>query len=82
MESLRLLTNLCPDFLKSIVIDKAEWLQMASTSAACPPSPSAKWEHEDEVKNRKTGQGSPVKVRSGVITLRDVKERIRKELEL
>ena len=54
---------------------------MASSSAACPPSPSAKWEHEEEVKNRKSGQGSPFKVRSGVVTLRDVKERIRKELE-
>lgn len=80
-ESLRLLTDLCPEFLKSIIIDKSEWLQMASSSAACPPSPSAKWDNEEEVRKRKTGQGSPIRVKSGVVTLRDVKERIRRELE-
>lgn len=68
-----------------LVIDGDEWLQMASSSAAAPPSPSAKWDNEAEVRKRKTGGGSPaspVKIRIGTITLRDVKARIQREMEL
>ena len=30
VEALRTLTSLCPEFLKSVVIDRGEWLQMTA----------------------------------------------------
>ncbi|KAF8293630.1 hypothetical protein DL93DRAFT_2091901, partial [Clavulina sp. PMI_390] len=78
-DSLRMLTELCPDFIKSLLIDGSEWLQMASSTGPTPPSPSAKRDVEAEVRRGPPGSpGSPVRIRAGAITLREVKARIQK----
>jgi len=88
VEALRTLTSLCPEFLKSVVIDKDEWLQMTTGGAMMPPSPSSKRDVEQELKQSAAAvkQGSPGRMalggsRTTSFSLRDVKERIRRELE-
>jgi len=87
VEALRTLTSLCPEFLKSVVIDKDEWLQMTTSGAIAPPSPS-KRNDEQELKRSAAAanQGSPGRMtlggsRAAGFSLRDVKDRIRRELE-
>jgi hypothetical protein len=94
-ESLSLLTSLCPFFLKEMDIAGEEWLEMpvpTSTTAtenaegnsskpAAPPSPGSpikgKNESAEEVLTR-----SPRRVKKEAGGLRDVREIIRKELEI
>jgi hypothetical protein len=97
-ESLSLLTNLCPFFLKEMDIAGEEWLEMpaptTTTSSsladtaegspskpAAPPSPGppvkGKDESAEEILTR-----SPRRVKKEAGGLRDVREIIRKELEI
>ncbi|SRR5258708_1767500 len=87
VEALRTLTSLCPEFLKSVVIDRDEWLQMTAGGAVAPPSPSKR--DDEQVLKRSAAavnQGSPGRMtlggsRAAGFSIRDVKERIRRELE-
>jgi hypothetical protein len=88
-ESLSLLTNLCPFFLRPLEIAGVDWLEMpASTSvsedaevkSSAPPSPGplrGKKESTEELLTR-----SPRRVKREAGGLRQVREIIRKELEL
>ncbi|KZO92142.1 hypothetical protein CALVIDRAFT_601660 [Calocera viscosa TUFC12733] len=78
--SIKMLAELCPFFVRVLVIDRAEWLEAPSTSAlAAPPSPGAV--AVAEVSKRSPG-GSPKRVgRNEDGGLRRVRERIRRELE-
>jgi hypothetical protein len=93
-ESLSLLTSLCPFFLKEMDIAGEEWLEMpAPTTSAtenverspskpvAPPSPGppvkGKEQSAKEVLNR-----SPRRVKKEAGGLRDVREIIRRELEI
>ena len=91
-ESLSLLTSLCPFFLKEMDIGGEEWLEMPAPTTtdstegspsklAAPPSPGppikGKDESAEEVLNR-----SPRRVKKEAGGLRDVREIIRKELEI
>jgi hypothetical protein len=91
-ESLSLLTSLCPFFLKEMNIGGEEWLEMPAPTTtdstegspsklAAPPSPGppikGKDESAEEVLNR-----SPRRVKKEAGGLRDVREIIRKELEI
>jgi len=97
-ESLSLLTSLCPFFLKELDIAGEEWLEMPaptsttsgsatenaegySSKPVAPPSPGSpvkgKNESAEEVLTR-----SPRRVKKEAGGLRDVREIIRKELEI
>ncbi|THH11532.1 hypothetical protein EW145_g579 [Phellinidium pouzarii] len=82
LESIQLLTSLCPFFLKNINVGGEEWLEMpASTSAAqpsAPPSPRRKLgaNSGDELKTL-----SPRRVKREEGGLREVRERIKRELD-
>lgn len=84
-----MLTKLCPFFIKPLNIDGEEWFEMPSSSAAekdeerqPPSSPSAKkgkgreMTSAEEVLTR-----SPKRVRKEGGGLREVRERIRRELD-
>ena len=89
-ESIELLLSLCPFFLRKLDVGNEEWLEMPATKTAdvpdsptklpkMPPSPGkirGKDESANEVLTR-----SPRRVRPEAGGLRDVRERIRKELE-
>ncbi|RDB22626.1 hypothetical protein Hypma_010356, partial [Hypsizygus marmoreus] len=94
-ESLSMLAKLCPFFLKELNIAGEEWLEMPASNAAttttgaeaspskkvtAPPSPGAiKGKHEsaEELVTR-----SPRRIKREAGGLRDVREIIRRELEL
>ncbi|KZT51374.1 hypothetical protein CALCODRAFT_137518 [Calocera cornea HHB12733] len=78
--SIKMLAELCPFFVRVLVIDRAEWLEAPSSSAlAAPPSPGSV--AVAEVSRRSPG-GSPKRVgRNEDGGLRRVRERIRRELE-
>ncbi|KAF8665543.1 hypothetical protein AX16_000004 [Volvariella volvacea WC 439] len=87
-ESLTMLTALCPFFLRSINIDDEDWYEMpppsnnASESSkvrtAAPPSPGkSKRDSASELVTR-----SPKRVKAETGGLREVREIIRRELEL
>ena len=93
-ESLSLLTSLCPFFLKEMDIGGEDWLEMPATGGpvtesaegsrsklATPPSPGppvkGRNESAEEVLTR-----SPMRVKKEAGGLRDVREIIRKELEI
>ncbi|EGO01803.1 hypothetical protein SERLA73DRAFT_48588 [Serpula lacrymans var. lacrymans S7.3] len=89
-ESLKLLTGLCPFFLRQLEITGEEWLEMPASTPASnstesgtkglvpPPSPGSK------VKDSATEllTRSPRRVKREAGGLREVREIIRKELEL
>ncbi|TDL29229.1 hypothetical protein BD410DRAFT_817428 [Rickenella mellea] len=79
-ESINLLSSLCPFFLKSVEVAGEEWLEMpsSSTAAAVPPTPS-KRRGVDDCDNLKALSPKRVKKEGG--GLREVRERIKKELE-
>lgn len=94
-ESLSMLAKLCPFFVKELNLGKEEWLEMPSSNSImatavhgsptkkklmAPPSPSAsKGKHEsaEELVTR-----SPRRVKKEAGGLREVREIIRRELEL
>ncbi|KAH9071695.1 hypothetical protein EDB83DRAFT_2365423 [Lactarius deliciosus] len=83
-ESLTILTSLCPFFLKPLDVDGQEWLEMpasAHTSGEMlvPTSPGSSRGKEDSavILTR-----SPRRVKKEAGGLREVRERIRREIEL
>jgi len=86
IESVNMLTKLCPFFIKPLSIDGEEWFEMPSSSVAekdeekqAPPSPGAKkgkMTSAEEVLTR-----SPKRVKREGGGLREVRERIRRELD-
>ncbi|KAI0254924.1 hypothetical protein BJV78DRAFT_1279996 [Lactifluus subvellereus] len=81
-ESLTILTSLCPFFLKPLDIDGQEWLEMpasaqTSTERLVPTSPGSSRGKQDSVLIR-----SPRRVKKEGGGLREVRERIRREIEL
>ncbi|CAL1701461.1 unnamed protein product [Somion occarium] len=92
-ESLKLLTSLCPFFLRSINVGGEEWLEMpaptttnvaeplASASPRKMPSSPGRVRRKDEsAEELRTRSPKTVKREAG--GLREVRERIRRELEL
>ncbi|KAJ3849711.1 hypothetical protein EV368DRAFT_75552 [Lentinula lateritia] len=83
-ESLELLITLCPFFLKQLTIGSEDWLEMPSSipndpgspSKRAPPSPG-KVESARELMTR-----SPKRVKREAGGLREVREIVRRELEL
>lgn len=75
-ESISILISICPFFLRAVNITGEEWLEMPSTAVA-PPSPGPK--SKDASSNAITRSPRRVKHEGG--GLREVRERVRKELE-
>ncbi|KAK7049650.1 hypothetical protein VNI00_005681 [Paramarasmius palmivorus] len=84
-ESLDMLAKLCPFFIKPLSITGESWLEMPSSlnadlkspSKTAPPSPGGKVDSAQELLTR-----SPKRVKKEAGGLRDVREIIRRELEL
>jgi len=84
-ESLTILTSLCPSFLKPLNIDGQEWLEMpasahASSERLVPTSPGSSRGKDDRLEDVLTRSPRRVKKEGG--GLREVRERIRREIEL
>ncbi|KAJ3840872.1 hypothetical protein F5878DRAFT_45256 [Lentinula raphanica] len=83
-ESLELLLSLCPFFLKQLTIGGEEWLEMSSSLPNDPSSPSKRTPPSpgkvDSAKELMTR--SPKRVKREAGSLREVREIIRRELEL
>ncbi|KAJ6599209.1 hypothetical protein DFH09DRAFT_1356304 [Mycena vulgaris] len=87
VDSLAMLTKLCPFFLKQLTIGGEEWLEMPAPSAGSegspskkslvPGSPGAVIDSAEALVNR-----SPRRVKREAGGLREVREIIRRELEL
>ncbi len=85
-ESLEMLTQLCPFFLKPLTLTGEEWLEMPKSSSAdvgsglvTPSSPGSR-KIKDSAKELLTRSPKRVKREGG--GLREVREIIRRELEL
>jgi len=84
-----MLTKLCPFFIKPLSVDGEEWFEMPSTSVAekeeekqPPPSPSArKGKGRDMTSTEELLTRSPKRVKKEAGGLREVRERIRRELD-
>ncbi|VDB96992.1 unnamed protein product [Peniophora sp. CBMAI 1063] len=74
-ESISILTSLCPFFLRAVNITGEEWLEMP-TNALTPPSPGPTKSTNPDAITR-----SPRRVKHEGGGLREVRERVRKELE-
>lgn len=89
IESVNMLTRLCPFFIKSLSIDGEEWFEMPSSAVAendeekqPPPSPSArKGKGREMASAKEVLTRSPKRVRKEGGGLREVRERIRRELD-
>ena len=84
-ESLNLLTSICPSFVKPLDINDEEWLEMpvqtqTESGPKPPPSPGSSRNKDDSAAEVLTRSPRRVKREGGV--LREVRERIRRELEL
>jgi len=84
-ESLTILTSLCPSFLKPLNIDGQEWLEMPASAHASgerlvPTSPGSSRGKDDSLEDVLTRSPRRVKKEGG--GLREVRERIRREIEL
>jgi len=90
-ESLRMLTSLCPFFLKELNVDAEGWLEMPAPSSvaevsptkpgpSAPPSPGPSRRKVDSAEQLVTR--SPRRVKREAGGLREVREIIRRELEL
>ncbi|KAH9173454.1 hypothetical protein EDB89DRAFT_2113976 [Lactarius sanguifluus] len=76
-ESLTILTSLCPFFLKPLDVDGQEWLEMPASAHTSVPGSSRGKEDSAEMLTR-----SPRRVKKEAGGLREVRERIRREIEL
>jgi hypothetical protein len=89
VESVNMLAKLCPFFIKPLNIDGEEWYVMPSTSAAekdeekqAPPSPSARKDKgRDMTSVEEVLTRSPKRVKKEGGGLREVRERIRREID-
>ncbi|KAH9002351.1 hypothetical protein EDB86DRAFT_2899471 [Lactarius hatsudake] len=83
-ESLTILTSLCPFFLKPLDVDGQEWLEMPASAHTSgerlvPTSPGSSRGKEDSAEMLTR---SPRRVKKEAGGLRQVRERIRREIEL
>jgi DNA replication factor Cdt1 C-terminal domain len=83
-ESLSILSSLCPFFLKPLDIDSQEWLEMpasvhTSSERLVPTSPGSSRGKQDSAVSVLTRSPRLVKKEGG--GLREVRERIRREIE-
>ena len=83
-----MLTKLCPFFIKPLNIDGEEWFEMPSSSAVevdeekqVPSSPSARKGKGREMTSAEVLTRSPKRVKREGGGLREVRERIRRELD-
>ena len=84
-----MLAKLCPFFIRPLNIGGEEWFEMPSSSAVekdeekqAPPSPSArKGKGRDMTSAEEVLTRSPKRVERGGGGLREVRERIRRELD-
>lgn len=77
-ESIGLLTSLCPFFLKSMEIGSEEWLEMPAASIhSLPPTPIKVGINDEDARTL-----SPRRIRKEGGGLREVREIIKKELDL
>lgn len=89
IESVNMLTKLCPFFIKSLNVVGEEWFEMPSSSVAekdeekqPPPSPSARKGKGREITSaEEVLTRSPKRVKKEGGGLREVRERIRRELD-
>jgi len=79
-ESLAILTRLCPFFLKPLDIDGQEWLEMPANERLVPSSPGSSRGKNDGLEGVLTRSPRRVKKEGG--GLREVRERIRREIEM
>lgn len=84
-ESLDILTSLCPFFLKPLDINGQVWLEMPasahlSTEKLVPTSPGSNRGKDDNLEGVLTRSPRRVKKEGG--GLREVRERIRREIEM
>jgi len=84
-ESLTILTGLCPFFLKPLDVDGQEWLEMpasahSSSERLMPTSPGSSRAKNDELEGALARSPRRVKREGG--GLREVRERIRREIEM
>ena len=84
-ESLAILTRICPFFLKPLDIDGQEWLEMPasaypSNERLMPSSPGSSRGKNDGLEDVLTRSPRRVKKEGG--GLREVRERIRREIEM
>lgn len=86
IESLEMLTDLCPFFLKSLNITGEEWLEMPKPAPAAdavgPPTPSSPGSRKVKDSAKELLTRSPKRVKREGGGLREVREIIRRELEL
>ncbi|KAF5393754.1 hypothetical protein D9757_000159 [Collybiopsis confluens] len=80
-ESLELLNTLCPFFLKQQTIGGEEWLEMPTLLPSLPPSPSKQPSGKTDIAQELVKR-SPRHVKRETGGLREVREIIRRELEL
>ena len=87
VESVHMLTKLCPFFIKPLSIDGEEWFEMPSSSGAevdeekpVPPSPR-KGKGREMTSAEEVLTRSPKRVKKEGGGLREVRERIRRELD-
>ena len=84
-----MLTKLCPFFIKPLDVDGEEWFEMPSSSGVVkdeerqpPPSPSArKGKGREMTSVEEVLIKSPKRVKKEAGGLREVRERIRRELD-
>jgi len=89
VESVNMLTKLCPFFIKPLSIDGEDWFEMPASSVAekveekqAPPSPSArKGKGRDITSAEEVLTRSPKRVKKEGGGLREVRERVRRELD-
>ena len=89
VESVNMLTKLCPFFIKPLSIDGEEWFEMPSSSVAevdeekqVPQTPSARKGKGREITSvEEVLTRSPKRVKKEGGGLREVRERIRRELD-
>jgi hypothetical protein len=90
IESVNMLTKLYPFFIKSLNVDGEEWFEMPSSPAVekdedkrAPPSPSSprKGKGREPASAEEVLTRSPKRVRKEGGGLREVRERIRRELD-
>ncbi|KAI9513178.1 hypothetical protein F5148DRAFT_1278920 [Russula earlei] len=84
-ESLTILTSLCPFFLKPLDVDGQEWLEMpasvhSSSERLVPTSPGSGRAKHDDLEGVLARSPRRVKKEGG--SLREVRERIRREIEM
>lgn len=89
LESINLLASLCPNFIKTMEIGGEEWLELRNATTSVTPTTPSKSVRQSPSRVRLLEEGdkdgakslSPKAVRDTNCILREVRERIKRELE-